>query len=106
MAVLEAWSHGRPVLMTTACNLPEGAAAGAAIEVSATAPSIAEGLGRLGEMDESALERMGSAGLGLAAARFAWGRIASDMARVYESAVAGSGPPADLIYQDRSGDSG
>ena len=32
MAVLEAWSHGCPVLMTRACNLPEGFAE-AAIQV-------------------------------------------------------------------------
>ena len=103
MAVLEAWSHGKPVLITTACNLPEGAAAGAAIEVEATAVSVAEGLGRLAAMGESALRRMGSAGLGLAAERFAWGRIASDMARVYESAATGAPPPTDLLYHDPSG---
>jgi hypothetical protein len=30
-AVLEAWSHGKPVLMTPECNLPEGFTADAAI---------------------------------------------------------------------------
>ena len=34
IAVLEAWSYGLPVLMTEACNLPEGFAAGAALDRS------------------------------------------------------------------------
>ena len=33
MAVLEAWTHGLPVLMIPRCNLPEGFAAGAAIRI-------------------------------------------------------------------------
>jgi len=33
MAVLHAWAHGLPVLMTPECNLPEGFAANAAIRI-------------------------------------------------------------------------
>ena len=34
MAILEAWAHEKPVLMTDACNLPEGFAARAAIRLT------------------------------------------------------------------------
>jgi hypothetical protein len=33
MSVLEAWSYGLPVVMTPECNLPEGFACGAALEI-------------------------------------------------------------------------
>jgi len=40
VAVLEAWSYGLPVLMTDACNLPEGFAAGAAIRIGGSCCSM------------------------------------------------------------------
>jgi glycosyltransferase involved in cell wall biosynthesis len=36
MAVLEAWAHAKPVLMTPECNLPEGFATGAALQIGTT----------------------------------------------------------------------
>ena len=41
VAVLEAWSYGLPVLMTEACNLPEGFAAGAALRIGTDGPASA-----------------------------------------------------------------
>lgn len=98
MAVLEAWAHAKPVLMTGACNLPEGVSAGAAIEMEPTSLSVAAGLDRLAGMGDSALAAMGMAGRRLAADRFSWGRIAADMSRVYRSVGARISPPPDLLY--------
>jgi len=36
MTVLEAWAYAKPVLMTPECNLPEGFAAGAAVQIGTT----------------------------------------------------------------------
>ena len=36
MAVLEAWSHGKPVLMSSGCNLPQGFSANAALRIEPT----------------------------------------------------------------------
>jgi glycosyltransferase involved in cell wall biosynthesis len=98
MAVLEAWAHAKPVLITRACNLPEGVSAGAAIEMEPTALSVAAGLDRLAAMGDSALAAMGIAGQRLAADRFSWGRIAADMSRVYRAVGARTALPADLLY--------
>jgi poly(glycerol-phosphate) alpha-glucosyltransferase len=98
MAVLEAWAHAKPVLMTGACNLPEGVSAGAAIEMEPTSLSVAAGLDRLAGMNESALSAMGIAGQRLAADRFSWGRIAADMSRVYRSVAARTTLPPDLLF--------
>ena len=34
MVIVEAWPHGKPVLMTPACNLPEGLESRAAIQIA------------------------------------------------------------------------
>ena len=42
MSVLEAWSFGKPAIMTEQCNLPEGFRAGAAFKVTSDPKNIAE----------------------------------------------------------------
>jgi poly(glycerol-phosphate) alpha-glucosyltransferase len=44
MTVLEAWAYAKPVLMTSECNLPEGFAAGAALQIGTGSEEIAAGL--------------------------------------------------------------
>ena len=70
MVVLEAWSHGLPVLMTTHCNLPEGFRAGAALKIgTAPAPMLA-GLDLLARLPEDERHTMGSNGQQLCRERF------------------------------------
>jgi poly(glycerol-phosphate) alpha-glucosyltransferase len=98
MAVLEAWANGKPVLMTAACNLPEGPASGAAIEVDAAPGALAAGLQRLVSLGDAGLSAMGDAGRRLVRERYSWSGIADDMMRVY-LAVANRAPlPAGLVY--------
>ncbi len=91
MAILEAWTHTCPVFMTAACNLPEGFAAGAAVEIStdpaATARTLAEHL-----MDPNLAER-GRSGRELVANRFDPKQIAQDHLSVYRWMVSGGTPP-------------
>ena len=84
MAVLEAWAHGLPALMTAACNLPEGIAAGAALQVAPDAAGIAQGLDDLFAMSDAERSDMGARALELAAERFSWPSIAAQMKDVYE----------------------
>jgi poly(glycerol-phosphate) alpha-glucosyltransferase len=96
MAVLEAWSHAKPVLITTACNLTEGVTAGAAIETEPTRTSIADGLARLAKLDSEGLDAMGRRGRELVEARFSWPKIAADLGRVYAAVAAGRDLPSEL----------
>jgi poly(glycerol-phosphate) alpha-glucosyltransferase len=93
MVVLEAWAAARPVLMTPACNLPEGFAAAAALRIEPDSASIAEVLLTLFEMSPHDRRAMGSRGRALAEANFEWRSVAARMALVYEWLVGGGPRP-------------
>ncbi len=97
MVVLEAWAHGLPVVLTPACNLPQGAAAGAAVETRAQPHAIACALDEIVTASPDALADMGQRGKRLVAARFAWPQVAHDMQSVYEWMMGGGSPPACLV---------
>ena len=99
MAVLEAWSHGLPVLMTEACNLPEGMAAGAALQIEPHVAGIAQGLRELFAMSDGELANMGARALRLAAERFSSANVAAQMKAVYEW-VGGLGAAPSTVRLD------
>jgi glycosyltransferase involved in cell wall biosynthesis len=84
MVILEAWAHGKPVLMTNECNLPEGFTADAAIRITANPEGIAQGLRELAALPDLARREMGERGRELVEQRFAWPKIAQDFQAVYE----------------------
>jgi glycosyltransferase involved in cell wall biosynthesis len=93
MVVLEAWAHGKPVLMTPECNLPEGFGADAALRIEPSVDSIARGLATLFQSARSDLQATGSRGRELVAERFAWPKIAIEMKSVYEWILGGGQKP-------------
>jgi poly(glycerol-phosphate) alpha-glucosyltransferase len=84
MAVLEAWSFNLPVLMTDACNLPEGFQSGAALQIRPSAESITEGLDNLFSCSVHEMQKMGAAGKKLVTEKFNWNAVASQMHKVYQ----------------------
>jgi len=96
MAVLEAWSHAKPVLMTPACNLPEGFTHNAALKIEPTVESLADGLGKLCAMSDLDRSAMGSSGFSLAKDRFSWSKIAADIRSVY-SWILDAGPKPTCV---------
>lgn len=97
MAVLEAWSYGLPVLMTQACNLPEGFAAGAALEIVTAPGQMAQTLCQLMAVGDAERHAMGAAGRRLVEERFTWDHIAADMHEVYAWVLGGGSSPACVI---------
>jgi glycosyltransferase involved in cell wall biosynthesis len=97
MAVLEAWSYGLPVLMTEACSLPEGMAAGAALKIEPDVAGIAQGLCDLFSMSNAERSEMGARALRLAAARFSWPTVGEQMAAVYRWVLGGGAPPSCVL---------
>jgi poly(glycerol-phosphate) alpha-glucosyltransferase len=95
-AVLEAWAHGLPVLMTPACNLPEGFERGAAVEVRPDPPGIAKGLGHLFEMTASQRNAVGQRGRELVESRYTWPTVAREMRQVYDWILGGGAPPSTV----------
>lgn len=94
MSILEAWSYGLPVLMTRECNLSEGYAAGAAMEITPSVSGVLEGLRTLDGMTPVELRHMGEKGLSLAGEKFTWPHIAARMAEVYRWMLGGGEKPA------------
>jgi glycosyltransferase involved in cell wall biosynthesis len=99
VAALEAWSYGLPVLMTEACNLPDGFAAGAALRIEASPAGIEEGLRSLFARSASERRAIGARGRMLVAKRFAWPQIAAEMRSAYEW-VLGGGPKPSCVLSD------
>jgi poly(glycerol-phosphate) alpha-glucosyltransferase len=83
MSVLEAWAFQLPVLMTSQCNLPEGFAAGAAMEVTPHSDRMAEELAAFLDLPEEERLAMGDRGRQLVEERFDWSAIAAQMFAVY-----------------------
>jgi glycosyltransferase involved in cell wall biosynthesis len=99
IAVLEAWAHRLPVVMTRECNIPEGFAAGAAVEVRPEPQSIAEGLQRLFAMDSRERRALGDRGRALVESRFTWLAAATEMMNVYRWLL-DQGPQPDCVRLD------
>jgi glycosyltransferase involved in cell wall biosynthesis len=99
MAVLEAWSHRLPVLMTPQCNLPEGFVAKAAIVMSPEAASIAVALRKLFDMSELERRTMGDKGRRLVEERFNWPSVAARMRSVYSWVLGRSSMPACVVSE-------
>jgi glycosyltransferase involved in cell wall biosynthesis len=97
VSILDAWSWRLPVLMTEACNLPEGADAKAAIVMAPEVNSIAAALRQLFSFSDLEREAMGHNGRRLVEERYQWSRIGNSMTEVYDW-VLGHGPrPACVL---------
>jgi poly(glycerol-phosphate) alpha-glucosyltransferase len=95
MSVLEAWSYRKPVLMTAACNIPEGFAAGAAFPVEHEPDALAASLMELLDQPE-ALAEAGRRGRQLVEEHFTWDRVTDQHAALF-AWLAGRGDRPDFV---------
>lgn len=96
MAVLEAWSHGLPVVMTKECNLVEGFSAGAALEIGTGSPEIHVGLDLLFRMSVEQRQTMGKHGRRLCCDQFSLTRSNGMLQAVYRW-ILGRSPRPDCV---------
>ncbi|KQM14717.1 hypothetical protein ASE49_11115 [Novosphingobium sp. Leaf2] len=83
MVVLEAWAAGTPALMTSECNLPEGFAAGAAINCGFDPAVIGAALDTALAMPDPQWRTMSDAALSLMQGRFSGETVARQWAGAY-----------------------
>lgn len=90
MSVLEAWAYGVPVVMTPECNLPEGFASQAALEIrnGEMEKSKWKGLRELLDMSDSDRIDMGRRGRRLVEERFTWPKVAAQMHELFQQLLA------------------
>jgi poly(glycerol-phosphate) alpha-glucosyltransferase len=93
IAILEAWAHKLPVVMTPQCNMAEGFEAGAAIRAEPSLASLAAGLETLFAMSDLERARMGINGQRLVERAYTWGMAAERMRSVYGWLVGGASRP-------------
>lgn len=98
MTILEAWSYGRPVLMTSACNLPEGFETGAALEIETNPAPLSERLRAFFRMAPDERSAIGGRGRKLVERSFAWPGIAEKMMSIY-TWLTGGGPRPDWVAE-------
>ncbi len=99
MAVLEAWSHRLPVLMTPECNLPVGFERGAAIRVEATVRGVAKPMRDFLRMSDKDQMSIGDRGLALVTEQFTWQKIAANLNRVYRWLIGNWEAPEDICFK-------
>ena len=90
MSVLEAWAYGLPVVMTPECNLPEGFASQAALEIrnGGMGNGNWEGLRALLDMSDSNRIEVGRRGRRLVEERFTWPKVAAQMHELFQQLLA------------------
>jgi len=84
MTVLEAWSHGKPALISPACHLEQGEAVGAALPVTPDPAGLALGLRALAALSDEELELRGRAAVQLVRTEFSWQRIGAELESEYQ----------------------
>jgi len=97
MAVLEAFAHRTPALLTNTCGLPEVARAGAAIEVPSSEAGLQDGLVRIMSLPSAEISAMGQAGYELVSTHYAWDAICDQLESVYAWLHEGGEPPKVVL---------
>lgn len=83
MVVLEAWAHGTPTLMSAACHLPKGFAAGAALDCGTDPFSVARAITAAFALPEDSWRAMSASARRLASTTFSQAAVASAWERTY-----------------------
>jgi glycosyltransferase involved in cell wall biosynthesis len=100
MAVLEAWSWGTPVLMTRACNLPEGFAQSAALEITTDPKELVRQLLEYMKMSSEDRRAMAVTGRRLVDTKFHAKAVARDLERLYRWTAGFGALPDELIFDE------
>lgn len=94
MAVLEGWAAGTPAILTASCNLPEGFAAGAALECGLSPDAIARSLEAALGLDDKAWLAMAAAAQALVRGPFSRAGVAARWAAAYRGEAVSAPVPA------------
>ena len=96
MAVLEAWSHGLPSIISEPCNLDEALTTGAALRTGTDPAAIARAIDAFLDMGDEGRRQLAEKGRALVEERFSWSHVARQLAAVYRWLL-DRGPEPDCI---------
>lgn len=98
MSVLEAWAHCKPVIMSSACNLEQGFARGAAWRAEPTIKSILDELVNFMTLSPEQRCAAGRNGRRLVQEQYSWRIVAETMFHVYKWLIEGGNAPACVQF--------
>jgi glycosyltransferase involved in cell wall biosynthesis len=98
MSVLEAMATGLPCVLTTGCNFPEAAAAGAAVEIPIDSAALAEALIKLIN-NPSEAQLIGQRARRFIREGYTWHNVARKIASAYDAILSGSVIPYSLARE-------
>jgi glycosyltransferase involved in cell wall biosynthesis len=93
MAVLEAWSHNLPVLMTPHCNLKDAFEHEAALQISTTPSLLADQLLHHLTLSPALLQHIADNGLALCTTNYSWASVVDKLLDAYNWILYGGTPP-------------
>ncbi|MEM9149607.1 MAG: glycosyltransferase [Cyanobacteria bacterium P01_F01_bin.3] len=96
MSVLEAWSCGKPTLMTEQCNVPDGFKANASLKIETGVEGVYKGLREIMGLEAFEREAMGKNALSLQKEKFDWAVLCQDFYRLYSWVLSGEAAPEFL----------
>jgi poly(glycerol-phosphate) alpha-glucosyltransferase len=100
MGVLEAWSYGKPTLITPQCNLSEGLRAGASLEAEPTFVGLTDQLQKLIDLTSAERSEMGRRARDLVRRSFSSKHCAMQMNEVYEWLAHSNEAPKGTAFPD------
>jgi glycosyltransferase involved in cell wall biosynthesis len=92
MAILEALSAGKPVVITRQCNFTELSAKEFAIVIEPDADQIREALIAILSLPAGSIESLGQAARAYVEGRYSWPKVGAAMADVYDWLLGGNIP--------------
>ncbi len=93
MAALEAMAHRLPCLLSSACNLPEAFAVGAASPAEPNPEDLAAALRQLFALSAADTAAMGASGRDLVAKHFSWSQVSEQTRQLYDWILGGGEQP-------------
>ncbi|SOE22246.1 poly(glycerol-phosphate) alpha-glucosyltransferase [Spirosomataceae bacterium TFI 002] len=99
MVILEAWAHSKPVLMTTACNIPEGFIQKAAIKIETDPEVLSKELLSFISKSNEELEQIGIEGYELVKNNFTWPKIGQKLFQMYDWILKSSKKPDFIMLK-------
>lgn len=97
IAVLRAWSHGKPAVITPECGFPDAIENGICLSISTSVDSIENGCLRLINLSDEDLIELGTRSRHWVEKKHSWAAVSKEVAKVYRWLIYKDNTPPESI---------